>query len=266
MSRKTTPVPTPPKSNKRTKAKAKTVAIKKPLATMTRGELNVLSRTLEIQPEQYANKTSLIEALKPLVREPKAAKPAAKKGSTKRKVDWNKAFAWFIEDHTRSYSDVAKQFGVTKHTVEQNAKVTYKDDTGATVWATWSERRHLLGENARKKAEEDYKKTAPVRSQQHLLQYRNLQVAVSQKVTALAAQGEILVNPTTGKRVKVQEFDARQLADAAKALKLAVDGERVIMGLPTSVSTIKPGADDETGKGWGELLALAMKQASDTNE
>jgi len=199
-----------------------------------------------------------------------AAKPAkktvARKKTTSKKVDWNKAFEWYIADHTRSYSDVAKEFGVTKRNVEKSAVYTYTDGKQKGSWVTWAERRQELGDLARKKAEEDYKKSAPVRSAEHLKQYRNLQIAASNKVTMLAMQGQWLIDPTTNKKVKVQEFDARQLADVAKALKLAIDGERVIMGLPTSVSTIKPGADDETGKGWGELLALAMKQASNTDE
>lgn len=247
--------PKPTTSHKPTK-----YVIDRPLDKYSRSDLDVIAKNVNLKGN-YPTKALLIIALKEHTHV-KAAKPK-KKAVTSRKVDWNKAFEYYIEDHTRSYADVAKEFGVAKRTVEQSAKYTYTEGDKKGTWVTWAERRQELGEIARKKSEEDYKKTAPARSQQHLLQYRNLQVAIATKVTMLANQGNWYVDPNTGKKIKIQEFDARQLADAAKALKLAIDGERVIMGLPTSVSTIKPGADDETGKGWGELLMLAMKQANE---
>lgn len=243
-----------------TNRKPSKVVIDRPLEKFARSDLDAIAKKAGVKPDAYKTKALLVIALKEHTRVKAKAKP---KGGRASKIDWNKAFEWYIEDHTRSYSDVAKAFGVSTQSVERNATYTYTDGEKKGSWVTWAERRHELGEIARKKAEEDYKKTAPARSQQHLLQYRNLQIAASNKVAMLAHQGQWLIDPDTGKRIKVQEFDARQLADVAKALKLAIDGERVIMGLPTSVSTIKPGADDETGKGWGELLALAMKQANE---
>lgn len=197
---------------------------------------------------------------------PKKAQPKQKAKSARRaqssKINWNDAFAWFLGDDTRSYSDVAKQFGVAKSTVERNARVS--DDAGG--WVTWAERRQLLGEIARKKIEEKYKKSAAYRNEQHILQFRNLQVAVSQKVATMAKEGKTLVDPDTGKKYKVQEFDMRQYADASKALRTAVDGERVAMGMATSVSTIKPGSEEGTGKGWGDLIALAMSRHGDKKD
>jgi len=263
MSAKTQPTPQP-NNNELPK-----VAPIHDLTKMTRGQLDVIAKQYKLRPTAYANKNSLIDAIRKKQPTQKAAKPAKQTKSKKtngRKVDWNLAYEWYIEDHTRSYSDVAKQYGVSKQAVEKAAKYVYTDGESKGSWVSWSERRQELGEIARKKAEEDYKKTAPVRSQQHLMQYRNLQVAIALKVNQLANEGEWYVNPTTGKKIKIQSTDARQLADVSKAMKLAIDGERVIMGLPTSVSTIKPGADDETGKGWGELLMLAMKSANEQSK
>lgn len=196
-----------------------------------------------------------------LAKHPKSGVKAKPKAGTKknssRRFDHDKAFAWFLEDATRSYGDVAKQFKVTKQAIERIAKVTLDDGS----WCTWAERRQMLGEEARKKAEDEYKKSVPVRNEEHLKQYRNLQIATSNKIALLANQGQWVTNPTTGQRFKIQEFDARQLADAAKALKIAIDGERVIMGLATSVATIKPGENDK-GQGWGELLAMAMDRVA----
>lgn len=174
------------------------------------------------------------------------------------KIDWQKAYQWFIADARRSYADVAEEFGVSKQSVERNARVT--TEQGEIV--TWAKRRQLLGENAKKQAEDEYRKTTPARTEQHLLQYRNLQVIISTKIAALANQGRWLIDPETNKQVKVQEVDAKQLADVAKALKIAIDGERVILGLATSVAAVKPDTGEEQG-GWGELLALAMKTAEE---
>lgn len=196
----------------------------------------------------------------------KAKKKAQPKRRTHRKLDPVKAYDYYFSDATRSYADVAKEFGVSKQAVEAIAKVDVEEVVNgkkSKSWVTWAEHRLDLVEEAQKKRDEEYRKSIPVRNEEHLKQYRNLQIATSNKITMLAMQGEWLVNPKTGAKVKVQELSARELADAAKALKLAIDGERVILGLATSVATIKPGSDDETGKGWGELLALAMKQASD---
>lgn len=197
------------------------------------------------------------DVAKPTKTTKSASKPKVKRKSKGRKFNHDHAFAWYLEDATRSYADVAKQYGVTKKTVEQAAKVTLDDNS----WCTWAERRQMLGDEARKKAEEEYRKSVPVRNEEHLKQYRNLQIATSNKIALLANQGTWVVNPQTGQKFKVQEFDARQLADVAKALKIAIDGERVIMGLATSVATIKPGENDK-GQGWGELLAMAMDRVA----
>lgn len=174
------------------------------------------------------------------------------------KVDWNKAFAWFMEDATRSYADVAREFDVTKRSVERKAYVDNDDGS----FETWAERRQRVGDEVRKKAEDDYRKSIPAREEQHLALYRNLQLATGVKINLLVNQGDWLVDPKTGKKVKVQEFSTRELADAAKALKLSIDGERVILGLSTSVSTIKPG-ENEKGQGWGELLLMAQKRVAE---
>jgi hypothetical protein len=189
--------------------------------------------------------------------EAKRKKSGTKKRTQAKKIDWDKAYAWFIEDTSRTYKDVAKQFGVSKTSVERNAKVTLDDGS----WCTWAERRQMLGDEAQKKAEDEYRKSVPARNEEHLKQYRNLQIATSNKIALLANQGQWVVNPQTGQKFKVQEFDARQLADAAKALQIAINGERVVMGLATSVSTIKPGENDK-GQGWGELLVMAMERVA----
>lgn len=162
------------------------------------------------------------------------------------KIDWQKAYQWFIADARRSYADVAKEFNVSKQSVERNARTTTED--GESV--TWAKRRQLLGENAKKRTDDEYRKSTPARTEQHLMQYRNLQIILSAKVTQLA-QGNT-----------IQLTDAAQLASIARALKIAIDGERAILGLATSVSAIKP-ENDDSGKGWGELLTLALKTASE---
>ena len=187
-----------------------------------------------------------------------AQRAAMRRTANATKIDWNKAYEWFMGDASRSYSDVAKEFDVSKRSVEKRATVL----DGKGGWTTWAEKRRELGEIAKKEAEDAYRKSIPAREEQHLALYRNMQLATGVKVNMLVSQGDWLVNPKTGKKVKVQEFSARELADAAKALKLSIDGERVILGLSTSVSTIKPG-ENEKGQGWGELLTMAMKRVAE---
>jgi hypothetical protein len=177
-----------------------------------------------------------------------------------RKWDVDAAYQWYMDDATRSYADVAKQFGIAKQTVENKAKIVLDDGS----WETWAEHRQNLADEARKKMDEERKKSIPYREDQHLLQYRNLQIAVSQKITTIAAEGKWFIDADTGQRTKLQLTDARQLADAAKALKIAIDGERVIMGLSTSVATIKPGEDNK-GNGFAELFAMAIQTVKDSD-
>ncbi len=176
------------------------------------------------------------------------------------KINWNKAYSWYIEDYTRSYSDVAREFKVTKRAVERKATKVLPDGSKNT----WAMRRRLLGENAEKMTEQDYKKSVPARNEQHLLQYRNLQVVISTRIAMLAQEGKEYINPENGQRIRIPSFDASELAGLARALKTAIDGERIIMGLSTSISATKPEIEEGVGKGWGELLALAMKQSEDS--
>lgn len=181
-----------------------------------------------------------------------------------KKFRYDEAYAWYMDDATRSYADVAKQFGVSKTTVENRAKVTIESGEDAGTWVTWAEHRQSLADEARKQMDEERKKSIPYREDQHLLQYRNLQIAVGQKIATIANEGKWYIDPDTNKKVKIQVTDARQLSDAAKALKIAIDGERVIMGLSTSVATIKPGEDNK-GNGFAELFAMAIQTVKDTD-
>ena len=181
-----------------------------------------------------------------------------------KKFRYDEAYAWYMDDATRSYADVAKMFGVSKTTVENRAKVSITEGDDKGTWRTWAEHRQALADEARTKMDDERRKSIPYREEQHLLQYRNLQIAVGQKITTLANEGKWYVDPDTGNRVKIQITDARQLADAAKALKIAIDGERVIMGLSTSVATIKPGEDNK-GNGFAELFAMAIQTVKDSD-
>lgn len=178
------------------------------------------------------------------------------------KVNWNKAYAWFIEDATRSYSDVAKEFNVTKRAVERQASKVSPDGSKTT----WAMRRRLLGEKAEKKTEQDYKKSAAARNEQHLLQYRNLQIVISSRVAEISKQGKELIDPKTGERIRISSVDASELASLARGLKTAIDGERVALGLSTSVASTKPESEEGVGKGWGELLALATSRVKETED
>ena len=179
-----------------------------------------------------------------------------------RKWDVDAAYQWYMDDATRSYADVAKQFGIAKQTVENKAKISITEGEQKGTWVTWAEHRQNLADEARKAMDDERRKSIPYREEQHLLQYRNLQIAVGQKITTIAGEGKWYLDPDTGNRVKIQITDARQLADAAKALKIAIDGERVIMGLSTSVATIKPGEDNK-GNGFAELFAMAIQKVSE---
>jgi hypothetical protein len=120
-------------------------------------------------------------------------------------IDWAEAKEYYLDSFTRTYADIAKKYGLSPKTVEQRGNEE-----------KWVECRKKLGERALLEFEENKIMEIAAANNHHLNIFRNLQVKASRK----------LLNPAD-----LKTGELKQLADV---YKIAVEGERLILGLPTS--------------------------------
>lgn len=176
------------------------------------------------------------------------------------KIDWVEARNKYLQDSSLSYSDIGKQFGVTKTAVEARGK---KEG--------WVELRQSLGEKAYEKFQKNLLDVKSKAQDRHLQEYQNLQALVNRSMEAISnnnfytdKKGNV-IKDAEGKPIRIppNPFDLEKIA---KTLKIAVDGERVVLGLPTTVSGITDGQGDSVWSGFAEMVRSAEKIAEEQNE
>lgn len=183
--------------------------------------------------------------------------PAAKK------VDWNKARADYLTDSTLSLQDIADKYSVSKKAVSNKASVE-----------GWSKLRQKFAE----KAFEDFQnKLVDEKSKaqnRHLIQYQNLQAIINRGIEAFSKgsyytdkKGNLIVGKD--KLPIPRPPDAKQLEALSKAAKIAMDGERTVLGLPTNVQGLTDGKGDSVWTGFSDMVKAARKvkeEAAKKNE
>lgn len=143
------------------------------------------------------------------------------------KIDWIEAQIYYLADNTRSYKDVAQKFGVSSTAVEQRAAKEH-----------WVELRNSLGEKTIQKVEAELVDRKAEINERHSRHYRNMQ--------AMAGNLLLIANNTIQKKMAEKGTDNVTIYEEGlispsrvkflyEALKIAIDGERVTVGLPTSV-------------------------------
>lgn len=157
----------------------------------------------------------------------KAVKKAPKVQPTK--IDWTLAQQWYLMDATRTLSDVAKEFGVSRNSVTVNS-----------TRMGWTELRNKLSETATNLMMKRLAKVKVAANDRHVSNYRTLQNKIMLAVDNLSA-----------------ESDTSDMLSLAKALKTASDGERVALGLPTLVNAIS----DTEGRDFATAFADAWINA-----
>ncbi len=179
--------------------------------------------------------------------------PPVKKKATARKtkVDWLVIRKEYLSDATSSYRTLAKKYGVSTTTLEKRAKSE-----------GWAELRQELGEKAFSDFTQKLLDTKSNAQNRHLTHWQNLQSLANSSIMDMAERnferdknGRLVLdskkNPIP---VPLNPFALEKLA---KALKVAIDGERVVLGLRTSVSAL---SDPEGNNVWGGFAEL-MKEA-----
>jgi len=182
-------------------------------------------------------------------------------------IDWIEARKFYMEDATRSYQDVADKFGVTLRGVEFQAKTDKGPDGKPTTWAIL---RKFYGEQASQQHEQGLVAEKSTRGHLHGQYYRKMQDLVMQKIDALgkgvpllSSRGKAVLDDN-GKPFMILA-DGFELEKTARALQISINGERVILGLPTTVAALTGKDGEELGKGWAGLLAQAAKVAANAD-
>lgn len=148
------------------------------------------------------------------------------------KIDWVEAKKYYFSDTNVSYRDVAAKFGVSKTAVENHA-----------TKEGWPDLRHQLGELAFEEFKNKLLDQKSQASERHLLQYRNIQSLANKAIAVLDKNS--YARDTKGRLVLDEDGrpipappDPYDLKALAQTLKVSIDGERVVLGLPTAVTGI----------------------------
>lgn len=186
-------------------------------------------------------------------------KKTTKKKSTKSKggpknVDWYAARKLYLTDNEVSYDDIAKKFGVSKTAVGNRAAAE-----------DWTKLRQDLNEKAFDQFTAkllDDKSQAQTR---HLDLWRKVQTVAGSALDDIK-QTEMRV--VEGEEVpgEVDYVDSKRLKDLASVLKTAIDGERVVLGLPNNVQGISDPAGDNIWTGFSDMVAAAEEVLNAENE
>ena len=185
-------------------------------------------------------------------------KVVAKRGPSKR-VDWLKARMDYIADSNLSYDDLAKEYGVTKTAIQKRGTAE-----------GWSELRQVYAEKAFNDFTKKLLDTKSEAQSRHLQHWQNLQALANKSIIDIAER-----NYFTDKRGNLVLVEGKpiprpintfELEKLAKALKIAIDGERVVLGIPTSVSALSDPEGNNVWSGFSDMIKAAEKVLSENGQ
>lgn len=188
--------------------------------------------------------------------------PVTKKRSSKggpKNIDWYELRKEYLADSSITYELLAKKYKVSKTTIGNKA-----------LSENWTELRQDLNEKAFTKFTEKLLDTKSSANSRHLNHWQNLQALANNSIVDMAERsfernkaGHLIL--IDGKPIP-KPLNTFELEKLAKTLKIAIDGERVVLGLPTSVSAL---TDSEGGSVWGgfsDMVKAAEKVLSENGQ
>jgi len=143
-------------------------------------------------------------------------------------IDWVEAKAYYCEDVSRSYVSVATKFGVSVKAVENKGSEE-----------KWVKFRQELGEKAMKAFEENKIAEIANANNKHLMSYQRLE-----KIANLKIANMINDKGDAKAMLKLKPGELKSITDV---LEKSINGQRLILGLPTSVSKNELSGRLETG-------------------
>jgi len=142
---------------------------------------------------------------------PEPAQGSNPNGATGPKgIDWVEAKKYYCESFTKSYRDVSEKFDVALTNVEKKGSEE-----------KWVEYRQKMGEKALEEFEQNKIMEIAHANKTHLEKYRVLLALATSKLKLMSVDKD------------VKPSDMKAVADT---LEKAINGERLILGLPTTVS------------------------------
>lgn len=130
------------------------------------------------------------------------------------KIDWFQVRKDYIQDASVSYNDLALKYGVSQRAVQERG-----------TSEGWPELRKSLAEKAFMQFQSNLLGQKSKAQERHLLNWQNLQALANRRIQEVAEAKKTMV-------------DAKELKDLAATMKMAIDGERVVLGLPTTVGAL----------------------------
>lgn len=130
------------------------------------------------------------------------------------KIDWTQAKKDYIGDERMSYRAIARKYGVSKVAVANRA-----------TREGWPKLRQNLNDRAIEKFEDRKTERVAEVTEEHAADYRLVQELVETHLEKMKADQEA-----------GREVDVGDLWSLSRALRTAVEGERVCLGLPNRVS------------------------------
>lgn len=162
-------------------------------------------------------------------------KGGPQKGYKKPKVDWLTVRKKYIEDVTVTYDDLAKLFGIDANTVAVHGK---KEQ--------WVELRQKTVATAAARLEDNVADELAKINDRHGMIWRNAQALIVGRINIEYAKQQYATEQAieAGRYTKTGQpivdtrelMGGQQLSYLMTAGKTAVDGERVVRGLPTNVT------------------------------
>jgi len=151
------------------------------------------------------------------------------------RIDWLAARKFYVANTMVSYKDVAAEFAVSTTSVERHAR---KEN--------WKLQRDKIEDKAVEKFEGEIVDKKSEVNDRHTIVYRNMQSLASAQL--LLAYEEFkkaqAANPTNLSIHDDRIIKTYHMRDLFESLKLAIDGERVTLGLPITVTNTQiTGAD-----------------------
>ncbi|HUD06435.1 MAG TPA: hypothetical protein VMR34_00965 [Candidatus Saccharimonadales bacterium] len=163
-------------------------------------------------------------------------------------VDWLAIKLLYTENHRISYSDIAEMFGVSLKQVKKH---------GARE--NFVESRQQVSDSVEIKIKEKVADDRVEANERHRIAYKNLQALANVYVTVIANHNQSVIEKAKvqGCIVNPNElYSPSKLLMLCKSIKLAIDGERVTLNLPSIIvapAGWKPPHSKEPEVGLSEL-------------
>jgi len=139
-------------------------------------------------------------------------------------IDYNAAFIFYCtpdeEGRLPGYREVARHFSVARQTIERMG-VKHK----------WAERRQKMGKEQIEKAQKTVLEQIEEANKRHLDNYIEMEKLAMKD---LKDQGNVFDGK--GSKIKKRKYSPWALSETSTVAKRAMNGQRIVLGLPTEVS------------------------------